>query len=111
MAKEEISFTKAAIDQLVAPEGTTRRYVHDSKESGLVLQITHAGRKSFQLYKKHQGRPVRVTIGTFPDFTVEQARKRAREIKSELDRGGESQRRDQGAAGRNNLRGLIRYLP
>jgi len=87
MAKEEINFTKAAIDQLVAPEGTTRRYVHDSKESGLVLQITHAGRKSFQLYKKHQGRPVRVTIGTFPDFTVEQARKRAREIKSELDRG------------------------
>ena len=51
------------------------------------MQITAAGRKSFQLYKKHQGRPVRVTIGTFPDFTVEQARKRAREIKAELDRG------------------------
>jgi len=87
MAKEEINFTKAAIEQLTGPEGTARRYIHDTKESGLLLQITAAGRKSLQLYKKHQGRPVRVTIGTFPDFTVEQARKRAREIKAELDRG------------------------
>lgn len=88
MAKDEINFTKAAIEQLVAPEGAGRRYVHDTRESGLLLQITGAGRKSFQLYKKHQGRPIRVTIGTYPEFAVEQARKRAREIKAELDQGG-----------------------
>jgi len=87
MAKEAINFTKAALEQLAGPEGSTRRYIHDVKESGLLLQITGSGRKSFQLYKKHQGRPVRVTIGTFPDLTVEQARKKAREIKAALDAG------------------------
>ncbi|MBV5330653.1 MAG: site-specific integrase [Chlorobium sp.] len=87
MAKEEVNFTKAALERIVAPEGSTRRYIHDSKESGLLLQITGSGRKSFQLYKKHQGKPVRVTIGTFPDTSVEQARKKAREIKVELSNG------------------------
>ncbi len=86
MAKESVNFTKANLEQLAAPD-TGRRYVHDAKESGLVVQVTPAGRKTFQLYKKHQGRPVRVTIGTFPDLTVEQARKRAREIKVELSNG------------------------
>jgi len=86
MAKENVNFTKANLEQLAAPD-TGRRYVHDTKESGLIIQITPSGRKTFQLYKKHQGRPVRVTIGTFPDLTVEQARKRAREIKVELSNG------------------------
>ena len=88
MAREEINFTKVTLEQEVAPAKGKRRYVYDEKESGLLLQITGAGRKTFQLYKKHQGCPVRVTIGTFPDFTVEQARKRAREIKVELAHGG-----------------------
>ena len=86
MAKESINFTKATIEQLTPPE-KGRRYVHDIKEPGLILQVTVKGRKSFQLYKKHIGKPVRVTIGTFPDKSVENARKRAREIKAELDRG------------------------
>ena len=87
MAREEMNFTKSILEQQVAPEGNSRRYIYDEKESGLLLQITGAGRKTFQLYKKHRGRPVRVTIGTFPDLTVEQARKRALEIKVELAHG------------------------
>lgn len=86
MAKESVNFTKANLEQLVAPD-TGRRYVHDTKEPGLIVQVTPAGRKTFQIYKKHMGKPVRVTIGTFPDLTVEQARKRAREIKVELSNG------------------------
>ena len=83
MAQKKVNFTKAVIGAAVAPEGG-RCYLHDQKESGLVLQITATGRKSFQLYKKHQGRPVRVTLGTWPEITVEQARKKAREAKVEL---------------------------
>ena len=83
MAQKKVNFTKASIGAAVAPEGG-RCYMHDEKESGLVLQITATGRKSFQLYKKHQGRPVRVTLGTWPEITVEQARKKAREAKVEL---------------------------
>ena len=86
MEQKKVNFTKAVVGSAVAPEGG-RCYLHDEKESGLVLQITAAGRKSFQLYKKHQGRPVRVTLGTWPETTVEQARKKAREAKVELAKG------------------------
>jgi integrase len=87
MAKETLSFTKMELKNLVAPINDKRRYVYDEKESGLLLQITKAGKKTFQVYKKHQGQPVRVTLGVFPDMTVEQARKKARETKTLLDRG------------------------
>ena len=86
MAQEKVNFTKAVINSEVAPE-TGRTYLHDAKEAGLVLMITAAGRKTFQLYKKHQGRPVRVTLGTWPEITVEQARKKCREAKVELAEG------------------------
>jgi integrase len=86
MAKERVNFTKAAIERIVAPE-TGRLYVHDEKEAGLLLQITPNGRRTFQLYRKFKGRPVRVTIGTYPEFTVEQARRKAREIKTDMDAG------------------------
>ena len=86
MALEKANFTKAVINAAVAPP-TGRTYQHDAKEAGLVLMITAAGRKTFQLYKKHQGRPVRVTLGTWPETTVEQARKKCREAKVELAEG------------------------
>ena len=86
MAQEKVNFTKAAIIAEVAPE-TGRTYLHDAKEAGLVLMVTAAGRKTFQLYKKHKGRPVRVTLGTWPEITVEQARKKCREAKVELAEG------------------------
>jgi len=86
MAQEKVNFTKAVINSEVAP-ATGRTYLHDAKEAGLVLMITAAGRKTFQLYKKHQGRPVRVTLGTWPETTVEQARKKCREAKVELAEG------------------------
>jgi integrase len=86
MAQKKLNFTKAVINSEVAPE-SGRTYLHDTKEAGLVLQITAAGRKTFQLYKKHQGRPIRVTIGTWPEITVEQARKKARDAKGELAEG------------------------
>ena len=83
---EKVNFTKATITAMVAP-ATGRTYLHDAKEAGLVLMVTAAGRKTFQLYKKHQGRPVRVTLGTWPEITVEQARKKARDAKADLDAG------------------------
>ena len=86
MATEKVNFTKAVIVDAVAPE-RGRRYLYEAEEAGLVLQITAAGRKTFQLYKKHQGRPVRVTFGTWPEITVEQARKKARKAKTDLDAG------------------------
>ena len=86
MAQEKVNFTKAVINAEVAPE-TGRTYLHDAKEAGLVLVITATGRKTFQLYKKHKGQPVSVTLGTWPETTVEQARKKCREKKVEFAEG------------------------
>ena len=46
----------------MAPADDKRFYLHDERESGLVLHIS-MGRKTFQLYKKHMGKPMVTRIG------------------------------------------------
>jgi integrase len=87
MAREELNFTKLSVGSLQPSPDGKRRYVYDIKENGLLVQITGTGRKTFQLYKKHQGRPIRVSIGTFPEYSIENARRKAREVKIALDTG------------------------
>ncbi len=83
MATQKINFTKAAIERIkppVKPEGkksTVYDKYYDLKEKGLVLMATSGGAKTFYLYKKVQGKPERVRLGSFPDMKVEQARKAA----------------------------------
>lgn len=71
-----VNFTKAIINSLPLP-ASGRQLVYDSKTPDLALRITAAGTGSFQLYCKFKGRPVRVTLGRWPDMTVEQARRHA----------------------------------
>ncbi|MCD6297436.1 MAG: tyrosine-type recombinase/integrase [Deltaproteobacteria bacterium] len=84
--KQEVSFTIKALEALPLPEGK-RTYVHDARESGLLVQITPAGRKTFQLFKWYKTKPVRITLGTFPDMTIEQARKQAQQYKANMANG------------------------
>lgn len=85
--KRAANFTKAAIEAEPAPSKGQRAYLYDTKESGLLLQTMPSGRKTFQLYRWHKTRPVRVTLGTWPEMTVEQARGKARAIKVQMDTG------------------------
>jgi hypothetical protein len=48
------------------------------------LQMKNQTKNTFQLYQKHQGRPIRVCLGTFPDTGVEKARKEALKAKGAL---------------------------
>jgi integrase len=80
---DRITFTKKELEALPIPE-KGRAYVHDAKVNGLVLQITPTGTKSFQVYRKIGGKPVRVTLGRYPDMTIEQARKAALAALSKL---------------------------
>jgi integrase len=80
---DRISFTKKELEALPVPE-KGRTYVHDTKVNGLVLQITPTGTRSFQAYRKINGKPVRVTLGRYPDMTIEQARKAALAALSKL---------------------------
>ncbi len=85
-AAPRFAFTKKALDAL-APPAKKRVYCYDERESGLLLTVYPTGRKTFSLYRKVSGRPDRITIGGFPDLTIEQARSRAQELKGAIARG------------------------
>lgn len=74
---ERFNFTKQKLTKLEPAAKGKRLYVYDTKVNGLCLSVTDAGTKSFLVYRKLHGRPVRATLGHFPDMTIEQARKSA----------------------------------
>lgn len=84
MATKRFHFTKKEIDALPAPTKSVRAYYHDTKENGLSLSITPAGTKSFFVRKKIDGRDERITLGRYPDMSLENARKLAAQKKGEI---------------------------
>lgn len=87
MAKNVINFTKAAIDSLPLPKEGQRIEFYDSKVNHLLVRISSTGRKTFQVYRWYDGKPSRVTIGTYPDLTVEQVRKEAERLNADFAKG------------------------
>lgn len=64
----------------------TQRIYWDTDLPGFGL-VVGARTRTFVVQKDVAGRSVRVTIGRYPTWTAEQARKRARELVVEMDRG------------------------
>jgi Arm DNA-binding domain len=66
------------------------RVVYDIETKGFGLRTTAAGAKSFVLnYRAAGGRERRLTIGSFPDWTVKQARAEAKKLKRAIDGGSD----------------------
>ena len=78
-------------DKLVkelAPPATGNRRVYDERIPGFGVRITARGARAFVLnYRNVEGRERRYTIGPYPTWSVEAARKRAGEIKRQIARG------------------------
>jgi integrase len=83
----KFNFTKKLLDRVPLPENGQRAYVYDSATRGLALAVSPAGKKVFVLYRKVAGRPERITIGPYPDLSIEQARDRAAELNGAIARG------------------------
>jgi integrase len=75
--KTRFNFTKQNISNIAGLDNGKRLYIYDERVNGLGLSITPTGAKSFIVYRKIAGKPVRVTLGRFPEMTLEQARKTA----------------------------------
>lgn len=76
MTDNQINFTKAALDALPYPAKGKRDTYHDIKTNGLQLRITSTGVKTFNLFRRVKGgNPERVTLGRYPDMSIEQARR------------------------------------
>ncbi|PIP88751.1 MAG: recombinase XerD [Bdellovibrionales bacterium CG22_combo_CG10-13_8_21_14_all_38_13] len=91
MPSFRINFTKAELDKAKLPEQGKRNYYYDLKESGLMMQVTAKGAKSFYLYRKIEGKPERVLLGKYPDISIERARKKAAIEKGEIAEGNNPQ--------------------
>ncbi|MBQ0795635.1 Arm DNA-binding domain-containing protein [Zhongshania sp.] len=71
-------FTKDRLEAIPAPD-LGRVMYHDTELRGLKLRVSNTGVKTFLVYRKVRGatKPVRVTLGRFPEMTIFQARKLA----------------------------------
>lgn len=78
--ENRINFTINNLRNLPLPENGKRFYFRDTKLNGLELMVTHNGTKSFKVYKKYEGKPVRITLGKYPDLSIEAARKKAQMV-------------------------------
>jgi integrase len=76
MAK--INFTKAALDALPVPPAGSRAEHWDTKQPGLQVRVTPAGKKTFYIKRRvKNGGVEREALGPYPEMTIEQARKAA----------------------------------
>ena len=71
-----------------AAEIGTRKYViFDEACAGFGLCVFESGRKTFILIYRAAGRQRRMTIGTWPSWSVVAAREEAKRLKRDIDRG------------------------
>ena len=88
MADKKLNFTKATLEALPKPPAGKRAYYYDTKMRGLGISITSNGTYSFIVYRWVNGKPERVTLGRFPDLSIEQARRKAESINATIAEGG-----------------------
>ena len=90
MAENEINFTKAALESLSVPPQGERVTYNDTKATGLQLRVSGSGVKTFSLYRwvKGEAKPERVTLGRFPDMSIDQARNKTAELNAFIAAGG-----------------------
>lgn len=61
----------------VEPPATGRIYVYDTRQPGLALCVTAADTRTYYLYRKFHGKPLRVRLGRFDELPIDRARKAA----------------------------------
>jgi integrase len=70
----KVALTKRFIAGLTCPPSQRSIVVYDANVRGLCIVVTGTTR-TFFLYRKWRGRPLKMSIGVFPELTVENARK------------------------------------
>ena len=73
-----VNFTKLVVDEIDSAPVGKRVYYNDTRVSGLQLQVTDKGTKTFYVYRRINGRPKRVKLGRHPDMAPARAREEAK---------------------------------
>lgn len=82
-----ISFTAGRVRSFSCPADRTQAFLWDAGAKGLGLRATPGGTPTYIFQGLYQGKTVRLTIGRPADWTIEQARGKAREFQRLIDQG------------------------
>ena len=63
--------------------------IFDTEVRGFAVCIYRSGNRAFTIDYRHAGRQRRMTIGRWPEWSVTAARERAKELRREIDAGGD----------------------
>lgn len=80
---EKLSFTARRIKEIKPPKNG-KVYFRDTGCKSLELCVTAAGSKTFYCYRRIDGRPQRIRLGTHEELTVDSARKAIYAILAEV---------------------------
>lgn len=75
---QKIKLTKLRVDSALSPE-TGQIFIRDTELKGFALRVTR-GSKAFIIEKRVDNKVRRITLGQYPEITVEQARKEAHKL-------------------------------
>jgi integrase len=80
------TFTHSRLEAIKPPK-TGRDSYRDAKVAGLTFVITANASQSFYFYKRINGKPSRIRIGSYPDISIDEARKEAQKFNGEIAKG------------------------
>ena len=83
MGKAAERLTDAFVRRLSAGDRPQVLY-WDTEIGGFAVRVTHAGCKAFVLDYRIGGRQRRITLGNYPDWSVQAAREAAKNLKREV---------------------------
>lgn len=84
---QAIDLTAGAIERLTCPPGRLQAFMRDSKSPGLRVRVTAGGAKSYVFEAKLNRKTIRQTIGDVRAWGIDDARRRANELRVLLDDG------------------------
>lgn len=82
-----IRLTAGRVDAFTCPAGKSQAFLWDTEAPSLMLRATPTGRKTYAFEGRLNGDTIRVSIGTAADWSLDAARKRAAELKQQVDSG------------------------
>jgi len=86
MTKNRFNFTAKTISNLSFSDakGSNVTCYYDTKIRGLGIYVTRKGVKSYFIYRKVEGKPLRIVLGRIDEITLECAREKASNINSQI---------------------------
>jgi hypothetical protein len=79
METQRFSFTAARLEGVIPPVSGAIQ-VYDSITPGLAMRVTKAGARTFVVFRRIHGRPVRMKLGSVGSLSIPDARKAAQQI-------------------------------